>query len=420
MATLRGRTTGLLTLLVSTAIAASGCAPSLAGLTRLLDASDAKGALASVEGDFARENALAALILKRAAAAGESPLDAVRALAATGRDGRRFLEQLAKGKSAPAAALARIALDRRRPPGDDELEALLADPSADVRAYAVSSWDDEIDSGRLAGLVLDLDPRVRADAVRALGRRGEERFESLLREAARLDPDLRVRSEAARSGRALGGDAVDILRELLGGDDPGVAQAALLGLGDVGSEEAMALLEERALGPLDETAVVAAAELARTGSKKGRARLLEALADERQGIRATAAVNLSRAALEDREELLLDLLDDEAPRVALIAAAMLGNGAHRDRVAAALRRVFEGAGSPGEEARDALAVLGDPAASEEASEALSSADEAEVVLTIRRSKRAPLLRARFVSLLADERPAVRRAAAEAVLVTPKS
>lgn len=420
MATPRARTTGLLTLLVSTAIVASGCAPSLAGLQRLLDASDAKGALASVEGDFARENALAALILERAAAAGESPLDAVRALAATGRDGRRFLERLAEGKAAPAAALARIALDRRRPPGDDELEALLADPSADVRAYAVSSWDDEIDSGRLAGLVLDLDPRVRADAVRALGRRGEERFEGLLREAARLDPDLRVRSEAARSGRALGGDAVDVLRELLGGDEPGVAQAALLGLGDVGSEEAMALLEERALGPLDETAVVAAAELARTGSKKGRARLLEALADERQGIRATAAVNLSRAALEDREELLLDLLDDEAPRVALVAAAMLGDGAHRDRVIAALRRVFDGAGSPGEEARDALAVLGDPAAAKEASEALSSADEAEVVLTIRRTKRAPLLRARFVSLLADERPAVRRAAAEATLVTPKS
>jgi len=420
MATRRVKGIGIVLLAAAAAVATGACAPNLSELRRRLEASDFKGAVSTVAGDAARENALAALLLEREAAAGESPLDAVRTLAAAGADGHRHLERLADGKTAPAAALARIALERRRPPGKKELEALLSDPSSDVRSYAVSTWSDDLPAERLAALALDLDPRVRADAIRSLGRCGKGAYSRVLRDAARLDPDLRVRSEAARTGRALGADAIDVLRELLGGDEPGVAQAALLGLGDLGSKEALALLEERALGAIDETAVVAAAELARLGSKKGRARLVEALGDDRPGIRATAAVNLARADFEDREELLLGLLDDESPRVALTAAAFLGNGPHRDRVIAALRKIFEGPGAGSEEARDELAVLGDPAAVKEASQALDSADEAEVILVLRRAKRASSLRGRFVELLADERPAVRRAAAAATLATPKS
>jgi HEAT repeat protein len=420
MAIRRGQAAALLALGASAALTAGACAPKLAELTRLLDASDYRGAVATVAGDAVREDALAALLLERAAEADDSPLDAVRTLAAAGATGHRSLERIAGGKATPAAALAGIALERRRPPSDEALESLLSDPSADVRAYAVSTWWDDIEAERLAALVLDPDPRVRADAARALGLGGGDAFSRVLRDTARLDPDLRVRAEAARTGRALGPDAVDLLRELLGGDAPGVAQAALLGLGDVGSKDALALLEERATGTLDETAVVAAAELARLGSGKGRARLLEALADERQGIRATAAVNLARAGLDDREALLLGLLDDSAPRVALVAASSLGVGAHRDRVIAALRRIFDGAGSPGEAARDALAVLGDPDAVKAASEALGSKDEAEVVLVLGRTERASPLRGRFVELLADARAKVRRAAAAAVLATPKS
>jgi HEAT repeat protein len=420
MAIVRTQGMGVVLLGAIAALAAAGCAPDLTALTRLLDASDFKGAASKVAGDAARENALAALLLEREAAAGESPLDAVRTLAAAGTDGRRSLKRLADGTAAPANALARIALSRRRPTGEAALSALLADGSADVRSYAVSTWSDDIEAERLAALVLDHDPRVRADAVGALGRLADDRYSSLLRDTARLDPDQRVRSEAARAGRALGADAVDALRELLGGDEPGVAQAALLGLGDVGTEEALALLEERALGTLDETAVVAAAELARLGSEKGRKRLREALADEQQGIRATAAVNLARADLEDREDLLLGLLEDEAPRVVLIAAAWLIDGEHRDRAIAALRKVCDGGGSAGEEARDALAVQGEPDAVKAVEEALSAADEAESVRLLGRVRMAPSLRARFVAMLADERPPVRRAAAAAVLVAPKS
>jgi HEAT repeat protein len=402
------------------AIAIAGCAPNATALGRLLDASDFDGAVASVAGDAARENALAALLLEREAAAGHSPLDAVRTLASAGTDGRGSLERLADGTSTPAGALARIALSRRRPPGEKALAALLSDAASDVRCFAVSTWGDDLEAERLAALVLDRDPCVRAEAVGSLGRLADGAYSRVLRDTARLDPDQRVRSEAARSGRALGAEAVDVLREILGGDEPGVAQAALLGLGDVGTKEALGLLEERALGTLDETAVVAAAELARIGSEKGRARLREALADERQGIRATAAVNLARAELEDREELLLDLLGDPAPRVVLIAAAWIGDGPHRDRAVAALRKVYDGNETAWVEARDALAVLGDPAAAKAVEEALAAADEAETIRILSRVKRAPSLRARLVALLADERPAVRRAAAAAVLAAPKS
>jgi len=420
MAMPRTQEMGVVLLGALAALVPVGCAPNLTALSRLLDASEFDRAVSSVAGDAAQENALAALLLEREAAIGESPLDAARALAGAGADGRRSLERLADGTAAPANALARIALSRRRPPSEAALSSLLADASADVRFFAVSTWDDDIEAERLAALVLDNDPRVRADAVGALGRLVDDAYSRVLRDAARLDPDQRVRSEAARSGRALGADAVDVLRELLGGDEPGVAQAALLGLGNVGTKEALGLLEERALGALDETAVVAAAELARIGSEKGRARLREALADERQGIRATAAVNLARADLEDRVELLLGLLDDDAPRVVLIAAASIGDGPHRDRVIAALRKVYEGAGTAGEEARDALAVQGDPVAVKAVEEALAAADEAESILILGRLRRAPSLRARFVAMLADDRPPVRRAAAVAVLATPKS
>jgi len=420
MAMPRTQEMGVVLLGALAALVLVSCAPNLTAMSRLLDASDFDGAVSSVAGDAARENALAALLLEREAAIGESPLDAARTLAAAGSDGRRSLERLADGTATPANALALIALSRRRPPGGKALAALLADASADVRFFAVSTWGDDIEAKRLAAMVLDHDPRVRADAVGSLGRLCADAYSRVLRDAARLDPDQRVRSEAARSGRALGADAIDVLRELLGGDEPGVAQAALLGLGDLGTKEALDLLEERALGALDETAVVAAAELARLGSSTGRKRLREALVDERQGIRATAAVNLARADLEDRVDLLLGLLDDGAPRVVLIAAASIGDGRHRDRVIAALRKVYDGAGTAGEEARDALAVDGDPAAVKAVEEALAAADEAESIRILGRVKRAPSLRGRFVAMLADDRPPVRRAAAAAVLAAPKS
>jgi HEAT repeat protein len=394
---------------------ACSCATRFAELERHLDGAAYADALKWASVDPGREDALAAGILERAAAAGDDALGAVRLLAAAGERGRPALERLRDGGAHPADALASIALSRRRPASEDSLDALLSHTSGDVRSYAAATWSDDIPVERLAALLLDRDPDVRRAAVSGLARFGRGAFARELCDAARLDPEPRVRAEALRHGKALGGGGLDLLRGCLRAGEPVEREAALLGLGDLGSAEAIALLEDEAFGLLDETAVVAAAELARQGDAKGRARLLEALADDRPGVRATAAVNLARAGLDDRDARLLALLDDEAPRVALVAAAFLTDERHASRVNAALRRIAGAGGPAGEEARDMLAARGDPEAAEQTSLALSDADEGEALRILARLDGTAPLRPRVVAMLGDERPAVRRAAAAAIL-----
>jgi HEAT repeat protein len=397
------------------AILASACAGRFAQLDRLLDGADFSGAAAWACGDPVREDALAAGILARAALGGDDALGAIRELAASGDRGRPDLEHLRSSGVHPAAELATIALSRRRPPSDEALASLLANASGDVRAYALSTWADDVAPNAAAGLALDLDPSVRRAAIRALGRFDEGERSAVMRDAARLDPDLGVRAEALRHGRALGDDALALLRDAVRGMEPGEVQAALLGLGDLGSADAIALLEERALGVLDETAVVAAAELARLGNTRGRDRLYEALADERPGVRIVAAVNLARAGLRDRDARLLTLLDDAESRVALTAAALLADRAHDARVIAALGKIRVGDLAANEEARDMLAARGDAKASEELARALDGAEEEVALRSLGRIRATPPLRARIAAMLGDPRPRVRRAAAEALL-----
>lgn len=395
-------------------VALFGCGPSTFSMRSHLAKDSFELALDEARGDPDLEDHLAAIILEKEAVENpRSAYDNVRFLAASGNAGRRSLEEMEGGEGIPAL-LAWIGLRRSRVPGGDDLEKLLAAESWDVRAYAVSSWARRIDAGPLRKLAVDADPRIRLAAITALGAAGSEEDAELLAEALRVDPDPAVRMAAARNGKALGPRAFEVLRAALEDERIGVRNAAFIGLSRLGNEDAVALLEGRISGELDESGVIAAACLSATGSAKGRERFEDALVDRRPGIRATALVNLSRAGLDDRDDRLLAALEDESERVVFLAASMLlGEEAAGEAVATALRRIANEAGPGAPRAVDMLAVLGDPDSVEAVLEIVGDGDQ--LLLRLPRLKGAEGIRGGVVELLADERGEVRTAAARWIL-----
>jgi HEAT repeat protein len=213
---------------------------------------------------------------------------------------------------------------------------------------------------------------------------------------------------------------LDALRDALEDENMGVRLAALRGLGALGSGEALELLRDAIAGPMSESVVVAAAELAGLGEADGRARFDEALAHDNPTIRSTALTHLGRIGLDDYESVLVEALGDESPQVVLLTASMLLRSEHAEpggAVAEALRRIVELEVGRSIEARDMLAVIGDPDAVSEVTTALSEGDGQELIAVLTRVRRAAALRGRFVELLAHEEHAVRVAAARAVLVS---
>jgi HEAT repeat protein len=400
-----------------------GCAPSISNLEAHLVASRYADAVAEVTGDPALEAELAALVIERSTAAdAASCAELINALAASGSPGRRALSRIAERGEEIPRRLAQIALDRGAPPrAAAERKRFLEHASSDVRAAAAAAWARELDRARLHALLLDLDPRVRRAAVTGLREHTPDReVAAWLRETLRLDPDPLVRAAAARLGEALGGrgKAIDALRGALDDENMGVRLAALRGLGQIGEGEARAMLEDRIVGPLSETVVVAAAELARLGDATGRDRFDEALRSNSAGVRSTALTHLERAGIEQREEALIAALADEAPQVVLLAASLLLHTAAAEPggpVPRALRRLAEQHGARSDEARDMLAVLGDGDAVAAVAAVLAEGDGAELVAVLSRVRKAAALRARFVSLLAHAELSVRLAAARAVL-----
>jgi HEAT repeat protein len=404
---------------------ALGCAPSITHLQKHLDSQNYAEAVAAVAGDEQMETELAALVVERAA--GEDPASAaelVDALAASGGPGKRALERIVERGDPPMSLLAFVALERGSAPRQaKELDRYLKNQRSDVRAAAAEAWSGDLSVKRLHDLLFDHDPRVRRAAVNGLAKHTEEdRVSVWLREALRLDPDPKVRAAAARRGKALGkrDKALDTLRQALEDENMGVRLAALRGLGAIGEGEALELLRDRIAGPLSETVVVAAAELARLGEAKGRGLLDEALAAKSPNIRATALTHLGRAGVEDREQIQLEMLADESPQVVLLASSLLLRTDHAEPdgpVAEALWRIADLKVARSDEARDMLAVLGDPKAVADVTAVLADGHDAVMVAVLRRVKRAAALRARFVELLAHGEEAVRLAAARAVLAS---
>ena len=205
-------------------------------------------------------------------------------------------------------------------------------------------------------------------------------------------------------------------RNALNDESMGVRNAALRGLGDLGSDEAVELIRDRMAGPMTEVTVVAAAELSRLDHEDGKGRFREALKDRRSNIRATALTHLDRARIENPKKIRLGMLDDEDPSVVLTAAAALAKGADpKGPVACALRRIVEEGSMRSPGARDMLAVIGESAAVAEVQEVLGQGDEEEIITSLKRVARAAMLYDSFVSLLKDDRAKVRVEAARGVL-----
>jgi HEAT repeat protein len=283
---------------------------------------------------------------------------------------------------------------------------------------AARTWSRKIDRKRLEKMILDPDPGVRVEAAAGLGRFEGEKTARILAQTARLDPDPKVRARAVVQVKSLGTGAMDVCRSALNDENMGVRNAALRGLCELGSDEAVELIRDRMAGPMTEVTVVAAAELARLGHKDGKSRFFEALKNRRSNIRATALTHLDRARIEDPGKIRLRMLDDEAPSVVLTAAAALLTGADpKGPVASALRRIVKEGSMRAQSARDMLAVIGDPVAVAEVEEVLEQGDEKEVTTSLKRVARAAMLYNSFVSLLKDDRAKVRIEAARGVLMS---
>ncbi len=400
-------------------VLAAGCAPSIAGFEKHLDAGEYAEAVASAGDDPTMQVELAALVLERAATDGVQTPRSIDALAWGGKPGKRALKRLTERAPEPVSRQAQIALMGGRPPSADVLAAFTDNDSSEVRARALRAWHSELEIPALEKALIDPDPYVRRWAAKGLCRfNGSDGTDGLLRDALRRDPDAKVRAQAARCGKSLGPDVLLVLKAALEDKNMGVRLSALQGLAGAGIDAALPLLEDRARGPLDELAVAAAAELARLGMDIGKERLHDALADDRPQIRKTALLRLERAQIEERNTILTGLLEDEAPGVVLLAAVLLaGREEAAPAVLTALQNIVAQGGERAAEARDQLAVLGDPEAVEETKQALVGGEEAEIITVLGRVHRAHELAQTFVALLGDKRENVRLAAAYAALAT---
>ena len=143
----------------------------------------------------------------------------------------------------------------------------------------------------------------------------------------------------------------------------------------------------------------------------------EALSDDDPRMRMAALLRLERAKMKKRTAHLVDALKDDDPGVVLLAAQLLRNDkAQRAKVVSALRSLLsEEKETTAREARILLAFLGDAKALAAVESSLLTDDESDILPLLSKLRDVVPLRKTFVSLLADDRDAVRIEAAQAVL-----
>ena len=393
-----------------------GCGLSTANLERHLNAGEFDRAVQEAKGKRKTELALAVLILEKHLREGGPP-ELVDTVSRAGKLGKRALKRLAEDKNAKVARLAQIALRHHKNPDVDEIMLVVNDADSDIRYACIRAWYRQMSLLVLKRALLDHDPRIRLYAVKGVAAIGMERDVSdLLREALRLDPSAKVRAEAALQGELLGADALLALKQALEDKSMGVKFAAIRGLAEMGSADALHMVEEIAVGPIDHAAVVAAAELARRAHPIGRERLKKALDDKRPGIRKTALMRLERAGLTERRALLRAHLKDDTPDVVLVSARLLENYEEaRQEVRDALKPLLKEDHAKQVEALAILATIGDEAALKKAREVLTGDDAAEVTAFIKRAQRAPALRDNYLALMASPKQEIRIEAAKAIV-----
>ncbi|HTB78724.1 MAG TPA: hypothetical protein VK762_36025 [Polyangiaceae bacterium] len=272
------------------------------------------------------------------------------------------------------AALARIA---GRGLGLGEARVFAGDPDSRWRAVGaralVRSEDRE---ARLRALVDD-DPLVRRQAARAAHDAADVGDLGALGEAARLDPEPIVRTEAVRALAAMpatpGGQTADLLRDLWTGGDDGLREDIALAwaspaIWDAGGREALRVLVASGRGP---GAIEAAAAILRHGDASAESvqaavgQLARSIA---MGPRVGRLQALAQAPLDrgDLLEVVRKAASDEDLEVRVGALARLvsaGPGRPAPAAQAAVVAELEALAQPGgpvaQRARFALAGAGD-------------------------------------------------------------
>jgi hypothetical protein len=332
-----------------------------------------------------------------------------------------------------AAALAR--LDARRWDFDDARRyADDADPA--WRAVGARALVRAVDRrARLAALT-DGDPRVRREAARAARDARDVADEQALSEAARLDPEPIVRTEAVRALAALSGARItDALRDLWTGGDEGLREDIATAwsspsLWDAGGREALRVLVASGHGPgaiEGAAAVLRHADAGPDLASLAIGRLVESI---RAGARVTRLQAIAQAPL-DRPELLplLEAVrasakddDDEQVRIGALTrlAGRSGPGAADARAAVeSLEALAQPGSAVGAQARLALGSDGDRRVQAWLEQDLASSDAFDRLAAA--TALADLgVAARAAPLLGDDDPSVRDGAACTLLMSDRT
>ena len=265
------------------------------------------------------------------------------------------------------AALARIA---GRGLTLEDARAFSTDADSGWRAVGARALVRREDrKARLRALVDDA-PRVRRQAARAARDAADPADLTALAEAARLDPEPIVRTEAVRAIAVLapGSEAVNVLRYVWTVGDVGLREDIALAwvspsLWEAGGREALRVLVASGHGP---GAIEAAAAVLRRGDARGdvagaaTGQLGRSIAS---GSRATRLQALAQAPL-DRPDLLgatrIAATDEDLEvRVGALSRLAVSNGAHEASAIAALESLAQPGSPVAQRARFALAVAGD-------------------------------------------------------------
>ncbi|MDH5490614.1 MAG: HEAT repeat domain-containing protein [Myxococcales bacterium] len=361
---------------------ALGCASGpRAAVIHALEADELDEALAAYERfrevDGADPELLARIasnVLERAALSEEaSERDAAfTQLRLAGRAGERVLERLAdrEGVSVVRARALGALLRRSHSSARGYLYAMLDSDDPEIRAEALLATDAEADRARLLEALIDASGGVRRVAAQVLRHAAPDAGVRLaLAEAARVDPEAKVRASATRSLAEFGVEAIEPLRERLGDPEASVRLSAVDAI--VRADRDRGLL---AIAPLlgtqtSASGIEAARMLAITegspiaaGSTDARAYLRQALVTASAPLRAQAAVALISLPIDPAldEALFAALRAESDPMARLgLARALMRRPGGVELATDALRALLGEGGMPAVQAAALLAARGE-------------------------------------------------------------
>ena len=251
----------------------------------------------------------------------------------------------------------------------DDARAYIGDPDPAWRAVGARSLVRDADADARARALLDPDPRVRRQAAHAAREAGDPADLDALADAARVDPEPIVRTEAVRAIAALSAvpyeRAADVLRDLWTSSDEAIREDIAVawarpGVWSSGGQEALGVVVAARHG---HSAIEAAAAVLRRAdapadlATAARAQLIRAI---EQGPRAERLHAIAQAPLERPgiREAIRAAGDDADVDVSTGALSRLAEAHDRHAVAA-----LEGRAQPGSAAalpaQLALAAAGD-------------------------------------------------------------